>query len=208
MRDLALLLIHLIATVAKLLLPGGARSIIAESLLLKHQLLVLNRSRSRAPNLRPLDRVIAGLCATLIHRARLIRAVVLRSSTLMRFHDALVERKYRLLFTPRKLRKSGRPKGPGLELIAAIVEMKRRNPRFGCRRIAQQLSFVFGVEFDKDIVRRVLTKHYRPTDDSDGAARIFLDQDPSVAVNSVHPGASEYARCKPRSKFPWRTAVT
>lgn len=34
MRDLAVLLIHLIATVAKLLLPSGARSIIAESLLL------------------------------------------------------------------------------------------------------------------------------------------------------------------------------
>lgn len=56
------LLIHLIVTIAKLLLPGGARSIIAESLLLKHQLLILNRSRARAPNLRPFDRVIAGLC--------------------------------------------------------------------------------------------------------------------------------------------------
>jgi putative transposase len=40
MRDLAILAIHLIATVAKLLLPGGARSIISESLLLKHQLLI------------------------------------------------------------------------------------------------------------------------------------------------------------------------
>ena len=42
------------------------------------------------------------------------------------------------------------------------VEMKSRNPRFGCRRIAQQLSFVFGLEIDKDVVRRVLAKHYRP----------------------------------------------
>lgn len=40
--------------------------------------------------------------------------------------------------------------------------MKRRNPRFGCRRIAQQLSFIFSVEIDKDVVRRVLAKHYRP----------------------------------------------
>jgi hypothetical protein len=52
MRDLAVLGIHLIATIAKLLLPGGARSIVSESLLLKHQLLILNRSRARAPNLR------------------------------------------------------------------------------------------------------------------------------------------------------------
>lgn len=96
MRDLAILLVHLIATVAKLLLSGGARSIIAESLLLKHQLLILNRSRTKAPNLRLFDRVIAGLCADLMRRARLIRAVIVhRPSTLIRFHDALVKRKYR-----------------------------------------------------------------------------------------------------------------
>ena len=80
MRERVLLLIHLIATVAKFLLPGGARSIIAESLLLKHQLLILNRSRARAPNLRPFDRVIAALCADLMHRARLIRAAVVLSA--------------------------------------------------------------------------------------------------------------------------------
>jgi putative transposase len=97
MRDLAILAIHLIATVAKLLLPGGARSIISESLLLKHQLLILNRSRARAPNLRPIDRVIASLCAGLMRPARL--AIVLKPSTLMALHRALVKRKYRLLFT-------------------------------------------------------------------------------------------------------------
>jgi hypothetical protein len=59
MRDLAILLIHLIATVAKLASRSGARSIVAESLLLKHQLLILNRSRERAPNLRPSDQMIA-----------------------------------------------------------------------------------------------------------------------------------------------------
>ena len=37
MRDLAVLFIHLIATIGKLLGPGGDRSIIAESLLLKHR---------------------------------------------------------------------------------------------------------------------------------------------------------------------------
>ena len=34
--------------------------------------------------------------------------------------------------------------------------MKRRNPGYGCRRIAQQLAKAFGVEGDKDVVRRVL----------------------------------------------------
>lgn len=40
--------------------------------------------------------------------------------------------------------------------------MKRRNPKFGYLRIAQQISFVFDVALDKDVVRRVLAKHYRP----------------------------------------------
>jgi putative transposase len=50
--------------------------------------------------------------------------------------------------------------------------MKRRNPRFGCRRIAQQIAFLFGVEIDKDVVRRVLAKHCRPTSGSDGPSWI------------------------------------
>jgi hypothetical protein len=48
MRDLVVLLIHFIASLARLLGPGGARSLVAVSLLLKHQLLILNRSRQRA----------------------------------------------------------------------------------------------------------------------------------------------------------------
>jgi transposase InsO family protein len=40
--------------------------------------------------------------------------------------------------------------------------MKRRNPRFGCPRIAQQINKAFGISIDKDVVRRVLAKHYRP----------------------------------------------
>ncbi|MCZ6664617.1 MAG: integrase core domain-containing protein [Gammaproteobacteria bacterium] len=168
MRDSAFLVIHLLATVARLLGPGGARSVIAESLLVKHQLLILNRSRGRAPNLRPMDRVIAGICVCFMRPARLVRsAIVLKPTTIMSFHRLLVKRKYRLLFTPERRGKPG-PKGPSPELITAIVEMKRNNPRFGCRRISEQISFVFGIEIDKDVVRRVLAKHYHPGPGSGG----------------------------------------
>ena len=51
MRDLAVLFLHLLATVARLAGPGGARSIVAESVLVKQQLLILNRSRKRSPHL-------------------------------------------------------------------------------------------------------------------------------------------------------------
>jgi hypothetical protein len=49
MRDLAVLVIHLLATVARLAGPGGARAVVAESVLVKQQLLIFNRSRRRAP---------------------------------------------------------------------------------------------------------------------------------------------------------------
>jgi putative transposase len=174
MRNLALLFIHLLATVARLLGPGGVRSVVAESLLVKHQLLVLNRSRARAPSLRPTDRVIMGLCAILMRPARLLRStIVLKPSTILSFHRALVKRKYRLLFTPKTRGKPG-PKGPSAELISMIVELKRRNPRFGYQRIADQISLVFNIEIDKNTVRRVLARHYKPEPGTNGPSWLTL----------------------------------
>jgi hypothetical protein len=57
MRDISLLL-HLFVTVFRLAKPGGVRSVIAQSVMLRHQLLILNRGRKRAPNLRFSDRLI------------------------------------------------------------------------------------------------------------------------------------------------------
>ena len=51
---------------------------------------------------------------------------------------------------------------PSPELIQAICEVKRRNPCFGCPKIAQHLAKTFGIDIDKDVVRRVLAAHYRP----------------------------------------------
>src|SRR3989454_1805740 len=100
MRDLVILFIHLIVTLARLVGPGGARSVVAESVLVKHQLLILNRSRKRSSNLRFSDRMVAGVCALLIRPGRLIRsAIVLKPSTLLSLHPALTTRKYRLLFS-------------------------------------------------------------------------------------------------------------
>jgi len=62
-----------------------------------------------------MDRIIASLCARLMHPARLLRSTIR-----------------------------------------------------ACRRIAQQIAFVFGVEIDKDVVRGVLAKHCRPMHGSNG----------------------------------------
>jgi putative transposase len=99
-RDLVALFLHLLVTVARLAGPGGARSVVAESVLVKHQLLILNRSRKRSPNLRPSDRMVAGLCAVFIRPSRLIRsAIVFKPSTVLRLHRALIQQKSRRLFS-------------------------------------------------------------------------------------------------------------
>ena len=46
--------------------------------------------------------------------------------------------------------------------------MKRRNPRWGCPRIARQIGLAFEVPIDQDVVRRVLATRYRPESNSNG----------------------------------------
>ena len=102
MRDFLILLVHVIVTLARLARPGGLRAVVAESVLIRHQLLVLNRGRKRAPNLCTGDRIIAGLCTLFMRRARVLRsAIVLKPSTLLHLHSMLRKRKYRLLFSSR-----------------------------------------------------------------------------------------------------------
>jgi hypothetical protein len=64
MREIAILFVHLIATLFRQFGPGGVRTAV-ESVLVKHQLPIDNRSRHRSPNLRVSDRLIAGLCVLL-----------------------------------------------------------------------------------------------------------------------------------------------
>ena len=79
---------------------------------------------------------------------------------------------FELLSTLVKLARPGgskpRPKGPSQEVINAIVEMKQRNPRYGCPRIAQQINLAFGLELDKDVVRRILATHYQADPSNNG----------------------------------------
>ena len=127
MRDLFILIVHLITTFTRLAKPGGLRAVVAESVLAKHQLLIVNRSRQRSPNLRIRDRLIAGLCSLWIKPSRFQRvAILFKPSTLLSFHRALVQRKYRLLFSPKRTKPG--PEGPTADLIRAVVEMKKRNP--------------------------------------------------------------------------------
>jgi hypothetical protein len=73
----------------------------------------------------------------------------------------LVRRKYRLLFSSRPCPKKPGPKGPDEGVIRAIVELKSRNPRFGCPRIARIVSQPFGIDIDKNVVYRVSLRGVR-----------------------------------------------
>src|SRR5215831_7071753 len=177
MHDILVVLVHSIVTVVRLIKPGSLRAVVAESTLTRHQLLILNRSRKRAPSLRVSDRMIAGLCTLLMHPSRMLRCgIVLKPSTLLHFHHVLTKRKYHMLFSSKR---RGRPgaKGPAQELIDAVVEMKRRNPTWGCPRISQQITLAFGVDIDKDVVRRILGQHYGLESGSGGPSWLtFLGQ--------------------------------
>ena len=154
MRDVIHLLFHLLTTLAKLIRPGGSRSVIAENLLLKQQLIIHSRSRLRAPNLSTQDRALLGFLSLFLNPRRIARsAILLKPSTLLRFHTAMKKRKYRLMYSPGGGRKPG-PKGPSREIIDAIVAMKRRNPRYGCPRIAQQINVAFGLDLDSPLINQ------------------------------------------------------
>ncbi len=73
MKTLLVLVVHVLDLVAKFLGPGDTRAVIAENLLLKHQLLILSRSRRRAPNLSSADRLLLGLCSLLLRPGRIAK---------------------------------------------------------------------------------------------------------------------------------------
>jgi len=168
MKEIIVLTAHLFTTLAKLLGKGGARSIVADSLLTKQQLMIVRRNQRRSPRLTALDRFLLGFWSLFQNSRQIIQAaIIVRPSTLLKFHALLKNRKYRLFYSLNKKSKPG-PKGPSKEIIDAVIEIKRRNPRFGFLRIAQQINNTFGTAISKDVVRRILNNHDKPYAGGDG----------------------------------------
>jgi putative transposase len=109
MRHLLLLVFHLLRSLAILVKPGGVKALVADNLLLKHQLLILRRRCRLAPNLHGQDRLACGFLSLFLKRRRLLRTAVVRMpSTLLRLMRAFRQNLYRFLF-------SSKPKGtPGV----------------------------------------------------------------------------------------------
>ena len=91
-------------------IPAAPVPLRPDRVVVKHQLLILNRARKRSPNLCTADRVVAGRCAVFMQPGRLIRsAIVFDPSTRLNLHQALIQGKCWQLFS------SSRPTKPGLK---------------------------------------------------------------------------------------------
>jgi hypothetical protein len=89
MRELLILATHLPVTFAKPVSPGGVRAVAAESPLLKHQLLISNRSRPRVPNLTTLDRFVLGLGTLFVSPRRIAKlGALVKPVTLLNAGDS------------------------------------------------------------------------------------------------------------------------
>ena len=130
---------HLLLTLFTLLKPGGVKAIASENIILRQQLIVVQRKRKRAPNLSTSDRLLFGFLCSLISPNRLRKiAIIVKPTTFLKLHKALLKRKYHLLYSNKRKKRPGR-KPPSQALINLVLEMKQRNPNYGYRRISMQL---------------------------------------------------------------------
>ena len=63
-------------------------------------------------------------------------------ATLLKFHKALVKRKYSDIYSNKTHKKAGK-KGQEQELVDLIIDMKEKNPSMGYGRISMQLYEAF-----------------------------------------------------------------
>jgi hypothetical protein len=130
--------------------------------LVRHQLLILNRGRKRAPNLRATDRIIAGLCTLFMRPERVLRsAIVLKPSTRLHLHRVLRKTK-----VPDVVFAWAPPSAWHQDLVEAVVAMKRRNPGWVVPALLCRSRWL--LVWRSDVVRRVLSNHYGPDSDSGG----------------------------------------
>src|SRR6266480_4379870 len=118
-----------------------------ELLVLRHELELLRRQVAR-PELRPADRaLLAAAACHLPRRARGARLVTPR--TLLRWHGALVRRKWR-----QPSGRRGRPELPA-EVRELVLQLAHENPRWGHRRICGELGKL-GFRVSPTSIRRLL----------------------------------------------------
>ncbi len=93
-------------------------------------------------------------------------SLILQPATILKFHRALVERKFQKLCSKKNKQKPGR-KGPSQEIIDLVLALKQRNPRYGYCRIAMQIFQSFGIKISCFAVGRIQRKYLPPEGNGD-----------------------------------------
>ena len=196
MKEVLELLIHFIVTLCKLSGPGGVKTLVAENHALRQQLVVIRRSNKRSPRLKSSDRFLFGFFAFFISDVRLRRiAIIVKPSTILSFHRALVKRKYSRLYSNRAVKKSGR-KPPDQSIVDLIVDMKKRNPSIGYGRIAMQVYETFGIEISRFAVGRILRKNADKLPSGDGPSWLTFIGHMKDSLWSRDVGPFDLFRCE------------
>jgi len=105
-----------------------------EIMVLRHQVLILERQLNARVAYRPVDRAILAALSRLLARRRW-RSFLVTPETLLCWHRELSRRKWRRW---RSTRGPGRPPIND-ELVKLIVRIARENRRWGCVRIQGEL---------------------------------------------------------------------
>ena len=149
-------------TVLSLLKTEGLRSVVAEMVLLRSQMIILKRKNPKIPKLTPWQRLVLGSTANFIARKRLKKiAIAVSPATILRFHKLLVKKKYSKLYS-NKSRSAGRPP-KSKAMIDLVIKIKTNNPSFGCPRIAMIVQDRTGQDICEQTVRAIFLKYFHPT---------------------------------------------
>src|SRR5271165_3266834 len=127
---------------------------IAEILLLRHQLAVLQRRQPGRPNLSWADRALLATLLAVIPKARRRRLRLLVSpDTVLRWHRDIIRRRW----AARSMHgKTGRP-ATRRDIRALVLRLARENPGWGYRRIHGELASL-GVKIAASTVWEILKK--------------------------------------------------
>ena len=146
-----------ISVLLQLLRSGGVYALASEMVILRTQLIALQRCRPRSPKLSPIQRLILACAAHFVPARRLRRvSIIIKPATILKFHRYLVNKKLSRLYSNKTQKKGRPPINP--DIVHLVIEIKKKNPSFGCPRIAATVEDRTGVSISIESVRRILKR--------------------------------------------------